>query len=128
MEPGSRAGDFTGQPDFFANSGSSPELYLILGAVISDLAAFREVVLDAKVLGEPVAEEFALNGTAIGLETSAFFEFDKLPAFSSEQPVRANDNMKITGIAIMRRGAEKSVLAFRGSSFRSNAGGALTIE
>ena len=52
IEPGSGAGQSTGQPHFFANSGFSPALYLILGRALwaDDLVAATAAALRMALL------------------------------------------------------------------------------
>jgi hypothetical protein len=55
IEPGNGAGQLTGQPHFFANSGLSPALYLVLrGAVRADelLAATAAALRTALLVAE----------------------------------------------------------------------------
>ena len=73
IEPGNGAGQLTGQPHFFANSGFSPALYLILGAVRADevLAAGRAALRMALLVAEKAVGSAWLAVVAGGVGAGA---------------------------------------------------------
>jgi len=101
IEPGSGVGLFPGQPCFLANSGSSPELYLILGAVISTGLALRmEVVAEVNAAAFLLAEVLIAKlvaAVAAGAVSFSVLAAEMSPGLSLRQPVRV-DNKTVTAI------------------------------